>query len=382
MSLRWVQVLAPRNSARTPARSESRVRPPRRPALAAASGHSNQGRTCGVAVGLQHGRGGDVDPSDHGVLVHHGLALVVDVGVAEVGVDREDRPAVHREHVDAAASPHPVDGQGARELVPRQRIVAAVERRRGGPRHHRRVVLGEALHDRAAGLPARAQIGLLEHRESGRRGLLQRLALLLVGPRARLCARVLRRVARDQGGDRQVVEQLVDGTADDVVARAGAIDLAGDRGVDRGAEAGRRGAPDELFETWDRRGRGDRGDALRVDEVDRRLDHGGVEHPGRAVDLGQQVAAAADEHELGVDAVRPQDVDAGGAAHRTGRSRGDGVGRFVGAVTRIECEARHGDAVPLSCRARRAHRRAARACGRRARGRGRRERRAPIPRPP
>ncbi len=377
MSLRWVQVLAPRNSARTPARSDSRVRPPRRPALAAASGHSNQGRTRRRGGGLQHGRRGDVDASDHGVLVHDGLALVVDVRVAEVGVHIPH--VTVGDDVDAAASPHPVDGQGPRELVPRQRIVADVERGRGGSGHDRRVVLGEALHDRAAGLPARAQVGLLEHRESGRRGLLQWLPLLLVGPRARLCTGVLRRVARDQGRDREVVEQLVDGTADDVVARA--IDPAGDRRVDRGAEAGRRRAPDKLFETRDRRGRGDRGDALRVDEVDRRLDRRGVEHPGRAVDLGEQVAAAADEHELGVDAVRPQDVDAGGAAHRTGCPRRDGVGRFVGAVTRIECEARHGDAVPLSCRARRAHRRAARGCGRRARGRGRRERRAPIPRP-
>jgi len=297
-----------------------------------------------------------------------------------VGIDGPLVAAGKGDHVDAAASAHPVNGQGARELVPCQRIVAGVERGRGGSGHDRGIVLGEALHDRAAGLPARAQVRLLEHRESGRRGLLHRLPQLLLGPRARLRACVLGRVARDQGRHREVVEQLVDGTADDVVAGAGTICPGGDRRVDRGAEAGRRRAPDKLFEPWDRRGRRDRGDALRVDEVDRRLDRPGVEHPGRAVDLGEQVAAAADEHELGVDAVRPQDVDAGGATHRTGRPRGDGVGRFVGAVTRIECEARHGDAVPLSCRGRRARRRAARACGRRARGRERRERRAPIPR--
>ncbi len=347
------------------------------------------GEDAGRGRGFQHGGGGDVDRGQHGVLVHDGLAFVVDVRVAEVRIDRPRVACRRGLHVDASAASHCVDGQGAGELVPRQRIVAGVERGRSRSGHDRRVVLGEALHDRAAGLPARAQIGLLEHRESGRRGLLQRLPLLLVGPRARLRPRVLRRVARDQGGDREVVEQLVHGTADDVVARAGTIRPighpagrpAGDGVVDRGAEAGRRRAPDELFETWDRRRRGDRGDALRLDEVDRRLDRRGVEHAGRAVDLGQQVAAATDEHELGVDAVRAQDVDAGGAAHRTGCARGDGLGRFVGAVTRIEREARHRDAAPVSCRARRAHQRAARACGRRARGRGNRALCAPNPRP-
>ncbi len=276
MSFRWVQVLAPRNSARTPARRESRDRPARRPALAAASGHSNHGQHARRRRRLEHGEPDGVDRAEHGVLVHHGLALVVDVGVAEVGVDVPDRHArraraVGRgQHVDAPAAAHAVDRELARELVPGPRVVAVVQRRCGGAGDHGRVVLGEALHDRAAGLPPCAEVGLLQHREPGRRGLLQRLALLLVGPRARLRPRVLRRVARDQRGDGEVVEQLVDRPTDHVVA--------GDRDVDGGPEAGRRGAPDELVEARDLGSRGDRGDPLRVDEVDGRLDLGGVEH--------------------------------------------------------------------------------------------------------
>ena len=93
MSLRWVQVLAPRNSARTPARSDPSERPARRPALAAASGHSNHGSTAGRGLGVEHDERRRVDVADHGVLVHDGLALVVAVRVAEVGVDR---PALAR----------------------------------------------------------------------------------------------------------------------------------------------------------------------------------------------------------------------------------------------------------------------------------------------
>ncbi len=284
MSLRWVQVLAPTNSARTPARSDSRVRPPRRPALATASGHSNQGSGTGRGRGLQQRRRWRRRPwRARCNCVHDRSRPRRRRNRVRGSAHRPPRPATSAESVPPSGTTSTgrrrrrIPWTGAvREPRTRQRIVAGVERGRGRSGHDRGIVLGEALHDRAAGLPTRAQVGLLEHRESGRRGLLQRLPQLLVGPRARLRACVLGRVARDQGRHREVVEQLVDGTADDVVARA--IDPGGDRLIDRGAEAGRRRAPDELFETRDRRGRGDRGDALRVDEVDRRLDRGGVEH--------------------------------------------------------------------------------------------------------
>jgi hypothetical protein len=170
-----------------------------------------------------------------------------------------------------------VDRERAGQFVPGERVVAVVERRRVRARDHRRVVLGEALHDGAAGLPPRAEVGLLEHRQARGCLPLDGAPLALV----RLRHRVLRCVAGDQGRDREVVEQLVDGTPDDVVAR--------DRVVDGGAESGGSRPAEELLETRDLGRRGDRGDALRVGRVDRRLDRRGVEHPGRAVDPGEQV---------------------------------------------------------------------------------------------
>ena len=145
---------------------------------------------CGL--GVEHDLRGGVDVADDRVLVDHGLALVVAVRVAEVRVERPERligrAVGDREHVDAASPTHALHGQRTRELVPGERVVAVVERGCVGAGDHRWVVLGEALHDRAAGLPAGAEVGLLQHRQPRGCGLLQGLALLLVGPGPRLCA--------------------------------------------------------------------------------------------------------------------------------------------------------------------------------------------------
>ena len=140
--------------------------PASREALSAASGHSNQGKTCGVTSALHDAELAPVHVHEHGVLVHDRLgAFVVDVAVAEHGIDDERRAVGTGDDVDAAPAAHSVRGQLAGHLVPRPRIVGRRQRGSVGTGDHRGQTLGEALDDGAVGLPAGAQVGLLDEIE-------------------------------------------------------------------------------------------------------------------------------------------------------------------------------------------------------------------------
>src|SRR5204863_1797979 len=94
----------------------------------------------------EHAEVDGVDVYGHGVLVHDGFeSLVVDVTVAEVRVDQERFALVPGDQIDAPATPHRIGAQRTRHLVPRPRVVGAVQRGRDATRHDRRKSDGEAL---------------------------------------------------------------------------------------------------------------------------------------------------------------------------------------------------------------------------------------------
>ena len=250
---------------------------------------------------------------------------------------------------------------------------ADVERRCVRSGDDRRQALGQSLDDGAVGLPSGAQVGLLDAGRALRACAAAASATPAVGPRALRGHRLLRREAGDERGDR--------------AGRRAAGTRGGRRGPGRrrprSARRGSRSTPIGRAAASSPAIGGVlvmRDDALRVGVVDGRLERAGVEHRRRAVERGAQVATDADEHELAVDAVRSQHVDARRAAHASPRGvPGRGRGRVVRAVPGVEREPGH---VRMPSRDRPGPRRTARGRGTRARGRASGTRRGPSLRPP
>ena len=210
-SLRWVQVLVPRNSARTLARNPSSGRPTSRSALPAASGHSNHGSTRGVAIESTTRRS---RPSRTRPMTYSWTT--VSVPSSSMWLSRKWRVDEHpgvvgRGHdVDASSPSHAERRQRAGHLVPRPRIVGSVERRaRRAPSPPAvrlpscpSMIVPPAFH------PAHRSACWMSSSPSGVRRCIVRAAL--VAPRTPRRHRLLGRVARDEGGHGEVVEQLVD----------------------------------------------------------------------------------------------------------------------------------------------------------------------------